>query len=127
MRLRAGEVIIAPGGACHAELAGSQLRLKSGPLQGGHRPAVDRLFASAVPLGARAVGVLLTGMGRDGAEGLLALRHAGAATFAQSEESCVVYGMPRAAVEVGAAGAVIPLHRMAESVLRACRATPKKD
>lgn len=127
MPLRPGEVIIAPGGGCHAELAGSQLRLRPGPLHGGHRPAVDRLFASAVPLASRAVGVLLTGMGRDGAEGLLALRQAGAATFAQSEDSCVVYGMPRAAVELGAAGAVIPLHRMAEAVLRACRATSNKE
>jgi two-component system chemotaxis response regulator CheB len=130
MPLLPGQVLIAPGGDCHAELllgAQPKLRLKPGPLHGGHRPSVDRLFASAVPLGSRAVGVLLTGMGRDGAEGLLALRKAGAATFAQSADSCVVYGMPRAAVELGAAGDVVPLHRMAQAVLRACRATPHKD
>lgn len=121
-----GQVLIAPAGECHAEITASaqpQLRLKPGPLHGGHRPAVDRLFASATPLGSRAVGVLLTGMGRDGAEGLLALRSAGAATFAQSADSCVVYGMPRAAVELGAAGEIVSLHRMADAVLRACRAT----
>lgn len=128
--LGCGEVIIAPAGPCHSELAGTaelRLRVRPGAPEGGHRPAVERLFASAVPLGARAVGVLLTGMGRDGAEGLLALRQAGAATFAQSADSCVVYGMPRAAVELGAAGEIVPLHRMAEAVLRACRAPAHKD
>ena len=130
MSLAPGQVLIAPGGATHAELgtgAQPKLRLRSAPLHSGHRPSVDRLFSSAVPLGDRAVGVLLTGMGRDGADGLLALRQAGAATFAQSADSCVVYGMPRAAVEIGAAGSVVPLSRMADAVLRACRVPSIKD
>ncbi len=122
--LKPGEVLIAPGGGTHAELVTNgalQLRLRPGELHGGHRPAVDRLFASAVPLGRRAVCVLLTGMGRDGAEGMLALRQAGATTFAQSADSCVVHGMPRAAVELGAAGSEVSLARMAQAVLLTCR------
>lgn len=127
--LRPGEVLIAPGGETHAELVtvgALQLRLVPGELHGGHRPAVDRLFASAVPLGKRAICVLLTGMGRDGAEGMLALRTAGATTFAQSGDSCVVHGMPRAAVELGAAGAEVSLARMAQAVLGACRLTGRR-
>lgn len=128
--LRRGEVVIAPGGDYHAEIegaAGSRLRLVPGPLHGGHRPAVDRLFHSAVPLGRRVAGVLLTGMGRDGADGLLALRQAGAATFAQSEESCVVYGMPRAAMEIGAATTQLGLTQLAGAVLGACRSLGSKE
>jgi two-component system chemotaxis response regulator CheB len=128
--LRPGQVLIAPGGDTHAELAVTNqplLRLRPGPLHGGHRPAVDCLFSSAVPLGPRVIGVLLTGMGRDGADGLLTLRDAGAATFAQSADSCVVFGMPRAAIEIGAATEIVPLSRMADAVLRACRAPSIKD
>lgn len=127
MLLVPGEVAIAPGGDCHAEVRVNgelRLRLVAGEPHGGHRPAVDRLFASATALGERAVGVLLTGMGRDGADGLLALRQAGATTFAQSADSCVVYGMPRAAVELGAATREVSLSRMAEAVLGACRVNP---
>jgi len=119
-----GEVVIAPGGDTHAEVvtAGAlQLRLVAGELHGGHRPSVDRLFESATELRSRAVGVLLTGMGRDGADGLLKLRNAGAATFAQSADSCVVYGMPRAATEIGAAQREVAISRMAEAVLGACK------
>jgi len=126
--LRVGEVVIAPGGDTHAELViggALELRLLPGDLHGGHRPAVDRLFASATGLGARAVGVLLTGMGRDGAEGLLALNQAGATTFAQSADSCVVHGMPRAAVELGGVTAEVSLTRMADAVLGACRTNGK--
>ena len=69
----------------------------------GHRPSVDVLFDSVAELAGRnAVGVILTGMGRDGAAGLLKMRHAGARTFGQNEKTCVVYGMPRVAYELGA-------------------------
>lgn len=128
--LRSGEVVIAPGGDYHAEIAsgdGYRLRLLPGDLHGGHRPAVDRLFLSAVPLAKRVVAILLTGMGGDGAEGLLALRQAGAVTFAQSAESCVVYGMPRVAVEIGAATAQVGLTQMAGAVLAACRGDGGKE
>lgn len=83
-----------------------------------YQPSVDRLFASiAEGFGPRAVGILLTGMGDDGARGLLQMRQRGARTIAQDEESCLVYGMPRAAVELGAAEQVLPLKAIAPTLL----------
>ncbi|MBK9326111.1 MAG: chemotaxis response regulator protein-glutamate methylesterase [Hydrogenophilales bacterium] len=83
-----------------------------------HRPSVDVLFQSAARvLGPHGVGVILTGMGKDGAQGMLAMRHAGAHTIAQDEASCVVYGMPKAAVELGAAMEVVPLPDIAARIL----------
>jgi two-component system chemotaxis response regulator CheB len=80
----------------------------------GHRPSVDVLFhAVAEAVSAQAVGVLLTGMGRDGADGLLAMRTAGAFTLVQDEASSVVWGMPKAAIDLGAADEVLPLDRVA--------------
>ena len=77
------------------------VRLVEGDLISGHRPSVDALFHSvAEAVGARAVGAILTGMGRDGAEGLLAMRRAGASTIGQDEGTCVVFGMPRVAAEI---------------------------
>lgn len=82
-----------------------------------HRPAVDVLFNSVAELaGSQAVGVLLTGMGKDGAQGLLAMRKAGAWTIAQDQESCVVYGMPREAAMIGAAAESVPLKEVAQRV-----------
>jgi two-component system chemotaxis response regulator CheB len=82
---------------------------------------VDVLFGSvADTAGANAVGVILTGMGSDGAAGLLRMRHAGAATIGQDEESCLIYGMPRAAEQIGAVDVVLPLSRIAGHVLGAC-------
>jgi two-component system chemotaxis response regulator CheB len=87
-----------------------------------HRPSVDVLFQSAArSCGRHAVGVILTGMGDDGARGLKAMRDAGAATFAQDEASCVVYGMPREAVRLGAAGQVLPLRALTNAALTAAR------
>ena len=75
-----------------------------------HKPSVDVLFDSiAIEAGERAQGVLLTGMGKDGAEGLLKIKHRGGSTFAEHESSCVVYGMPKAAIELGAADVIAPL------------------
>lgn len=83
-----------------------------------HRPSVDVLFQSAAQvLGPNAVGVILTGMGKDGAQGMLAMRNAGAHTIAQNETTCVVYGMPKAAVELGAAMEVVPLQDIAARIL----------
>jgi two-component system chemotaxis response regulator CheB len=83
-----------------------------------HRPAVDVLFNSAVSqVGANALGVILTGMGKDGAQGLLALRKAGAWTIGQDQESCVVYGMPREAATIGALEEVAPLKEIGQRVL----------
>lgn len=123
--LRPGTVYIAPGTHAHMELRATGARrtihLEVAPLVSGHRPSVDRLFRSCVPLGARAVGVLLTGMGKDGAAGLLAMREAGAATFGQNAESCVIYGMPGAARAIGAVSRELPLEALPRAIRRACR------
>lgn len=96
------------------------VQLKQGPLVWHQRPAVDVLFkAGASCAGPYAIGALLTGMGKDGAEGLLLMREKGARTFAQSEETCVVFGMPRAAMEIGAPEQMIPLDRMAATLQEA--------
>ena len=80
-----------------------QVVCKAGEKVNGHRPSVDVLFQSVASVaGKNAVGIILTGMGGDGAQGLLAMRNAGARTIGQSEASCVVYGMPRVAYEIGA-------------------------
>jgi two-component system, chemotaxis family, protein-glutamate methylesterase/glutaminase len=120
--LRPGLALIAPGGR-HLTLkraAGHLLAdVAGGPLVSRHRPSVDVLFDSvARELGARAVGVLLTGMGDDGARGLQALHAAGAATLAQDEASSVVYGMPKAAADLGAARDICALEAMADTILR---------
>ncbi len=83
----------------------------------GHRPSVDVLFESAAPRGRAVSAALLTGMGADGAAGMRAIRAAGGRTIAQDEASCVVYGMPRVAVETGAAAMVLPLDRIADGLL----------
>jgi two-component system chemotaxis response regulator CheB len=85
---------------------------------------VDVLFHSvAEAVGRKAVGAILTGMGRDGAQGLLAMRQAGAKTFGQDEASCVVYGMPREAVAHGAAHEVLPLRQIAPKLIERLRST----
>jgi len=124
MPIRPGTVYIAPGGATHMELAGGtdgHIRLRASDPVGGHRPAVDVLFNSVAPLGSAAVGAILTGMGCDGAEGLLAMRRAGARTFGQNQATCVVYGMPRAAFELGGVEKELSLSALPEAILGACR------
>lgn len=107
-----GCVLIAPPDR-HLTLQGGSVKLSEGPSRHGCRPSVDVLFESvAQALGARAIGCLLTGMGKDGAAGLLAMRRAGALTLAQDEASSVVYGMPREAARLGAASRVLPLERI---------------
>ncbi|HEY6005057.1 MAG TPA: CheB methylesterase domain-containing protein, partial [Anaeromyxobacter sp.] len=121
-RLSPGRALIAPGnrhlvvrrtGAVYC------VDVEDGPPVSLHRPSVDVLFRSAArSAGANAVGVLLTGMGDDGADGLLALREAGGHTIAQDESTCVVFGMPREAIARGAARDVLPLPRIPHAVLR---------
>jgi two-component system chemotaxis response regulator CheB len=116
-----GHIYIAPGHS-HLSLrkvaAGFVTVLDKREPVNRHRPSVDVLFDSAASLlGKRAVGVMLTGMGRDGAAGMLRMREAGAYNLGQDQASCVVYGMPRAAYEIGALHEVAPLDRMAERVL----------
>lgn len=121
-RLRPGLALIAPGNF-HLLLNWHgdhyRVRVTGGPPVWHQRPAVDLLFKSAADCGAgpHAIAGVLTGMGKDGAEGLLRLREAGAATFAQDEASSVVYGMPRAAWENGAARLRVPLDRVAEHII----------
>ncbi|MCR9071341.1 MAG: CheB methylesterase domain-containing protein [Alphaproteobacteria bacterium] len=118
--LRMGLAVVAPGGRQLRLLKdGRGIWTRSGEDTrfGGHCPAVDVLMQSAADqLGKRAIGVVLTGMGRDGADGLLAMRKAGARTVAQDEATCIVYGMPKAAFEVGGADSVVPLGKVAEFV-----------
>jgi two-component system chemotaxis response regulator CheB len=120
-----GVVLIAPGDKHMVlEISGARyyVRLKDGPPVHYQRPSVDVLFYSvARSAGKNAVGAILTGMGADGAKGLLEMRQKGAYTIAQSAETCVVFGMPRAAIEIGAVDEVCPLDKIAESILRACK------
>lgn len=118
-----GTVLVAPGNhhlVVRRSGAHYVAQVKEGPRVNGHRPSVDVLFRSvAASAGANAVGVLLTGMGADGAQGLLALREAGAHTVAQDEATSVVYGMPRAAAEAGAACEVLPIDAIAPAIVTA--------
>jgi len=118
MPITRGHIYLAPGDDRHMLLAGTSrlhVKLRNGEPITGHRPSVDALFASvAQRLGAQAVGILLTGMGADGARGLLAMHQAGAFTIAQDEASCTVFGMPRVAISMGAASLVAPLGRIAQ-------------
>lgn len=117
-----GRALIAPGNR-HALLKRSGARyfvsLKDGPLVSRHRPSVDVLFRSAARYaGSNALGIIMTGMGDDGAKGLLEMKQAGATTLAQNEATCVVYGMPQEAVKLGAVDRVVPLDKFAEETLR---------
>jgi two-component system chemotaxis response regulator CheB len=118
-----GVVLIAPAGHhMKVQRRGSAARiwLDDEPRSALHRPSVDVLMASvAKAYGARSLGVVLTGMGSDGVEGLRAIRQTGGRTFAESEESCVIYGMPKAAVEAGVVDRSVPLARMADEILAA--------
>lgn len=123
--LEPGYVYVAAGQRRHMGLSSRKplrLRMKEGPDISGHTPSVDALFTSAVPYGKEVVATILTGMGQDGARGLLELRKAGAKTFAQDEKSSVVYGMPRVAWEIGAAQQQVPLPQMASTLLQASKA-----
>jgi two-component system chemotaxis response regulator CheB len=117
----AGRALVAPGNF-HMVLRksgdGYRVEVKDGPPVCYQRPSVDVMFSSvADTVGGRAIGVLLTGMGSDGAQGMLRMKRAGAQTIAQDEASCVVFGMPREAIRLGAADHVVALPRVASAVL----------
>jgi two-component system chemotaxis response regulator CheB len=120
-RILPGHAYLAPGGR-HL-LVGRRganyiVELSDGPPVSRHRPSVDVLFRSAANIaGKNAIGAILTGMGDDGAQGLLEMRQAGAYTIAQDEASCVVYGMPKAAVALAGVDAVIPLTAIANAIM----------
>lgn len=121
-RILPGHAYIAPGGDAHLRLARSGanyvISLQPGPPINRHCPSVDALFDSAARnAGKNAIGMLLTGMGKDGAQGLVNMRAAGAPTLAQDEASCIVFGMPREAIELGAAQEVVGIQAMCEHAL----------
>lgn len=120
-KIMAGNVYLAPGHShLSLECAEGAYRtvLDQGPSVNRHRPSVEVLFrAAAKVLGGNAIGVMLTGMGKDGAAAMLEMHQAGAYNFAQDEASCVVFGMPREAINLGAVDEVVPLAKLAERVL----------
>lgn len=116
-----GQALVAPGNY-HMELIRSgaryQVHISQGPPVNRHRPSVDVMFHSIAKIaGSNARGVILTGMGADGAQGLLAMRQAGAATVAQDEGTCVVFGMPKEAIKAGAVDKIVPLEHIPSALL----------
>lgn len=121
-RVQPGKALLAPGGDLHMKVRrfGGEYRVQlvEGDLVSGHRPSVDVLFSSvAAAAGANAAGAILTGMGSDGAKGMLEMRTAGARCFAQNEASCVIYGMPGAAVRLGAAESEMALEKIPKALM----------
>jgi len=129
VELRHGMAVIAPGNFhCVVNNRGQHLvvNIIDGPLVSRHRPSVDVLFRSvAVSAGRNAVGIIMTGMGDDGAQGLLEMKEAGAVTIAQDEASCVVFGMPGEAIARGAVDFVLPLEQLASQALDSLSAESK--
>lgn len=130
-RILPGHAYIAPGGF-HLSLmrsgANYVAHVDQAPPVNRHRPSIDVLFDSAAKhAGKNAIGVILTGMGRDGADGLLHMRQAGAHTLAQDEASCVVFGMPREAIENGAAVEIAPIHEMSQRVMAHLRSLGERS
>lgn len=127
-RLERGHAFVAPGDR-HLTIVrdgrGWACKLEDAPPMSGHRPSVDFMFHSVAKAGgASAVGVILSGMGKDGAIGMRAMRDAGARTIGESEGSCVVYGMPKAAREAGAVETELPLNKIPSEILRVIDHTP---
>ncbi|HMW21869.1 MAG TPA: chemotaxis response regulator protein-glutamate methylesterase [Burkholderiaceae bacterium] len=124
-RILPGHAYIAPGGMhLSVERSGANYiaRVRDGEPVNRHKPSVEVLFQSAARIAGRnAIGIMLTGMGADGALGMKAMRDAGAYNFAQDEASCVVFGMPREAIAAGAVHEVLPLKRIAEQLMRHLR------
>ena len=117
--LQAGHVYIAPSGLHLLVRPDYHLALDDGPPLMGFKPSCDLMLSSAAQaFGKRAIGIVLTGMGRDGARGLREVKLRGGRTIAQDEASCVVYGMPREAVELGAAEEILPLEQIAPTILK---------
>lgn len=121
MELIQGRVIVAPGGYQMSVTRTNQkifAKVQEGDLMSGHKPSVDFLFKSVAKVcGSNAIGIILTGMGRDGAQGLLEMRNVGSRTIGQDEASCVVYGMPFAAAKIGAVERVSSLDQVADNVM----------
>jgi len=123
--LKGGQVLIAPGGK-HTEIInrgkGPEIRCFAGPRVHHVIPAADILFDSVANIfGRQAIGVILTGMGADGAAGLLNMRNKGAVTIGQNKETCAVYGMPKVAFEMGAVEHVLPLDKIGDKIVSLAR------
>jgi len=120
-RILAGQALLAPGGlhmAITRSGADYRVRVGMGEPVNRHRPSVDVLFRSAARyVGNNAIGVILTGMGNDGAQGLLAMRQAGARTIAEDQSTCIVFGMPKEAIAAGAVEDVLPLDRIPDRIM----------
>jgi two-component system chemotaxis response regulator CheB len=130
-RVTPGVALIAPGNL-HMLLQQNgvdyRVRIKNGPAVNHQRPSVDVLFQSAAcSAGRKAIGVLLTGMGADGAKGLLAMHEKGAYTLAQDEKTCVVFGMPKEAVRLGAVDEVVPLHQIPQAIVNFLQTRERED
>lgn len=127
--IQAGRALIAPGNyhlLVQRSGASYIAHVTDGPLVSRHRPSVDVLFRSvAKTAGSNSVGLIMTGMGDDGAQGLLEMRNAGAHTIAQDEATCIVFGMPKEAISRGAAREVLPLGRLADAALKAASSHQK--
>lgn len=123
MDVTPGMAVLAPGSTQHLELrmrgSVATCRLVDGPEIGGHRPAVDALFRSGVPAASKIAAAILTGMGRDGASGLLELKRAGARTFGQDKETSLVYGMPKVAAEMNAVERQLPIDKIGSALIAA--------
>jgi two-component system chemotaxis response regulator CheB len=121
-RVANGLVLLAPGGYHMLVDREGVIRLDQEPPMHGVRPAVDKTFEAVVPLwGDRLVGVILTGMGYDGAKGMMGVKRHGGRTIAEDASTCVVYGMPKVVVEMGLADQVLPVHEIAEAIVRLVR------
>lgn len=120
--LKPGLALIAPGNhhlTIRKNASGYIAEVKNGPIVCRHRPSVEELFNSAAKqAGKNSIGVIMTGMGKDGAEGLLNMRKAGAKTIAQNKETSVVFGMPQEAIKLDAAESIVPLHKITETILK---------
>ncbi|HEY6918257.1 MAG TPA: chemotaxis protein CheB [Tabrizicola sp.] len=128
--LRRGTICIAAGAPGHFVLGQGSVpmcQIRPGELIAGHMPSCNALFRSMLPVASRVIGVLLTGMGQDGAAGLLDLRRAGAVTIGQDQASSVVYGMPKVAWEIGAVQTQLPIDRIAPEILRIAARPPGKS
>ena len=117
-----GKAIVAPGNYQMVLVRSGavyKVRIKQGPRVNRHRPSVDVLFKSvATYAGRNAIGVIMTGMGDDGARGLLEMRKAGGSTIAQNEDTCVVFGMPKVAIELGGADQIVPLPQISKRIIK---------
>jgi len=122
-KIQAGQVLVAPGNAAHLTVHshGLHCRLDRSEPVSGHRPSVDALFNSVARHDRDVIAVLLTGMGRDGAQGMASIKNAGGWTIAQDQATSTVYGMPRAAIEMGAVDEELPLGKIGKAILAACQ------